>query len=175
MEGANMRIRRPIGPVLSLMVAISLAACAKPAAPVDKAKIAADIKADWAKVTAAYNAGDADGTVASDAPDIVNMIHGQANYSGVDEDLKTSKQLFATGPTKEVFSNESVDVSASGDMAVYRATYAWSYTDPNTKQPVTENGNEVAGYRKQADGTWKIEWTITADTPATATTVAAND
>jgi ketosteroid isomerase-like protein len=103
------------------------------------------------------------------------MIHGQANYSGVDTDLKTSKQLFATGPTKEVFSNETVDVADSGEMAVYRATYAWSYTDPNTKQPVTENGNEVAGYRKQADGSWKIEWTITADTPAAAEALAVNE
>ena len=165
-----MRHRQPRGAALSILAAFSLAACAKPAAPVDTAKIATAIKADWAKVTAAYNAGDADATVASDAPDIVNMIHGQANYSGVDTDLKASQRLFAAGRPKEEFSNETVDVAASGDMAVYRATYAWSYTDPNTGKPVSETGNEVAGYKKQADGSWKIAWTITADTPpATAT------
>jgi len=66
-------------------------------------------------------------------------------------------------------SNEIVDVAASGDMAVYRATYAYRFTDPATKQPATEHGNWLMGYKVQPDGSWKLAWGVVSDTgPAAA-------
>ena len=169
-----MKHRHLAAVAVGAMVALSLAACSNPPPPaVDKAKIAAAVKADWAGVLAAFNAHDAEKAVAHDAPDIVNMTHGQANLVGIDADLKNDKDTFAAGPTTAAFANETVDVADAGDMAVYRATYVWTFTDLKTKAPVTENGNALVGYRKQADGAWKIEWTVLSDTapaPAPAAT-----
>ncbi len=58
-----------------------------------------------------------------------------------------------------------MDVSAAGDMAVYRSTYVYNFADLKTKKPTTENGDYLAGYRKQPNGSWKIDWSIASDTP----------
>jgi ketosteroid isomerase-like protein len=159
------------GATLGFLVAASLAGCLKPeTAPptVDKGKIADAVKADWANVAAAANAGDAAKAVASDAPDIVNMFHGQPTLVGTDADLKNVRQLIATG-AKVRYSDETVDVADAGDRAVYRSTYDITYTDPKTNKLInSDHGVDVAGYKKQPDGSWKVEWTIFADTPAAA-------
>ncbi len=58
------------------------------------------------------------------------------------------------------------------DMAVYRATYNFTSTDPKTKAPATETGNWVIGY-KTVDGGWKMAWSVVSDTPAAAPKAAA--
>ena len=60
--------------------------------------------------------------------------------------------------------NEKVDVAASGEMAVYRADYAYTMTDSETKKPVIERGNWLIGYKTQADGSWKIAWNVVSNT-----------
>jgi ketosteroid isomerase-like protein len=143
---------------------------AKPA--VDTGKIADAVKADWNQLVADLNAHDADRAVAHDGPDVVNMFHGQPNLVGPAADLASTKQLFATNP-KITVANVTVDVPASGDMAVVRSTYTYEFTDPKTKKAVTEAGNWVAGYKPQPDGSWKLAWTIGADAPAPAAPAAA--
>jgi len=69
-------------------------------------------------------------------------------------------------------SDETVDVAAAGDMAVYRATYVYTSTDPKTKKPVTETGNWLVGYKPQPDGTWKIVWDVISDAPAASAPAA---
>jgi ketosteroid isomerase-like protein len=156
---------------LFLALATSLTACQKPAPTVDKDKIAAAVKADWDNVEAGANSGDATKAVSSDAPDIVNMFHGEPNLVGIDADLKNTQAMIGTG-AKISYSAESVDVADAGDMAIYRATYDMTYSDPKTKKSITDHGNAVAGYKKQADGSWKIAWTIFADEPAPAAPAA---
>jgi ketosteroid isomerase-like protein len=141
------------------------ASAAKPA--VDTAKIAEAVKADAAQGAADFNAHDATKSVSHDAPDVVGMFHGQPNVVGPAADLASTKKLFAESPDAHyATANESVDVAASGDMAIYRATYTYTMTDPKTKKQVTETGNDVVGYKPQADGSWKVAWSIGADTPA---------
>jgi ketosteroid isomerase-like protein len=159
-------------------LAASLGACqvntaAKPA--VDTAKIADAIKADAAQLVTDLNAHDADKLASHDAADIVAMFHGAPNVNGQAADLASDKQFFTASPnTHLTLANESVDVAASGDMAVYHSTYVITVTDPKTKKPVTENGNYLAGYKPQADGSWKIEWSVVSDTgPAPAAAPAA--
>jgi ketosteroid isomerase-like protein len=68
-------------------------------------------------------------------------------------------------------SNPTVDVAPSGDMAVIRSTTVATFTDPKTKKPATTTSNSLAGYKKQADGSWKVEWSVVSDvgpTPAAA-------
>jgi ketosteroid isomerase-like protein len=140
-----------------------LAACAKPPA-VGTAKIADAVKADAEQVVTEFNARDAAKAVAHDAPDFVGMAHGAPNTMGPAADLAGTKQQMADPALKFAVGDEHVDVAASGEMAVYRAAYVFTFTDPKTKAPVTENGNWVVGYRKQADGAWKMAWDVLSDT-----------
>ena len=163
------------GAALTVLMSASLAACTKPAADkatanqtaADTGAIAAAVKADADQLVADFNAHDAVKSASHDAPGMVGMFHGTPNTVGADADLASTKQLFADSP-KTTFSvaDETVDVAASGDMAVYRATYSYAYNDAKTKKPINETGNWVTGYKKQPDGSWKMAWEILAETPA---------
>ena len=160
-----------LGGVLGLAAAVSLAGCnapapAKPA--VDTAKVADAVKADADQLVADFNVRDAAKAVAHDAPGTVAMFHGAPNVVGVDADLANTKVQMADPAMRLVVSDETVDVAASGDMAVYHSTYAYTFTDPKTKKATTENGNWLIGYKQQPDGSWKITWNIVSDTPPAA-------
>jgi ketosteroid isomerase-like protein len=164
------------GVALSVLLAATLAACAKPEAvkpAVDTAAFAEDVKEDLHQLIADFNAHDAAKAVGHDAPDYVGMFHGLPNVKGPAEDLALTKQQVADPLAKVSVSDETVDVAASGDMAVYRATYAYDFTDPKTKGPTTEHGNWVLGYKREADGSLKIAWGVIADTPAPTAAPAA--
>jgi ketosteroid isomerase-like protein len=150
------------------LLALSLGACAKTetAAPAgDAAKIADAVKADAQKLIAELNAKDLDKAVAHDAPDIVGMFHGAPNIKGPDEDRATTKPLLADPAFHLELKDETVDVAKAGDMAVLRATYTATQTDPKTKKVGTETGNLVSVYKQQADGSWKIAQQVISDTP----------
>ena len=157
----------------ALLFAASLAGCgkgetpqaeAKPAS--DKAEVAKAVKADVVQLVADFNARDAVKAVSHDAPDYVGMTHGQLNINGPAEDLALTKQQVADPAEKVTIADGVVDVSSAGDLAVYRTTYAYSFTDPKTKKPVTETGNWVLGYKAQPDGAMKLAWGVISDAPA---------
>ncbi|MBU1375157.1 MAG: DUF4440 domain-containing protein [Alphaproteobacteria bacterium] len=149
-------------------IALTLAACSKPAEPakpaVDLAKIEADVKADMFAVVDAVNARDAEKAVSHDAPNFVGMFHGGPNTNGPAEELALTKQQLNDPNVKLEVSNPVVDVAASGDMAVWRSGYAFTFTDPKTKAAVVENGNWVTVYRVQPDGAWKQSLAVVSDT-----------
>jgi ketosteroid isomerase-like protein len=150
---------------------LALAACDKSAkaAPVDPAKIAADIKAQAAQGIADFNSHDPAKAVSQDAEDVVVIFHGGPNTVGKAADLEETKKTYADTPDiKVVTSNEAVDVAASGDMAIYRSDYVVTGTSKKAKGPIKETGNFLAGYKK-VDGTWKVAWSVVSDTaPAPA-------
>jgi len=158
--------------VAGLIAAMALAGCgppgsAKPA--VDTAKIADAVKADEVQLTADFNAHDVAKVVSHDAPGVVQMYHGAPNFIGVDGDTENNKEFFKASPdTKFSDTGGTVDVAASGDMAVYRSTYTLTLTDPKTNKPVTDTGNYLAGYKPQPDGSWKMTWSVLSDTPPAA-------
>jgi ketosteroid isomerase-like protein len=157
------------GVAFSILLTGALAACAKPqpAKPaVDAAKVAEDVKADLHQLVADFNSHDAGKAVGHDAADYVGMFHGLPNVKGPAEDLALTKQQVADPLSKVSVSDETVDVASAGDMAVYRATYAYDFTDPKTKAPATEHGNWVVGYKRQADGSLKVAWGVVTDTSA---------
>jgi ketosteroid isomerase-like protein len=159
--------------IAALLASGSLVACDKAAAPaaaVDKAKITEAVKADANGLITAFNARDADKAVSHDAPGMVGMFHGTPNVVGAEEDLKMTKQQFAENSVANIkLSDETVDVADSGDMAIYRASYAFTGQDPKTKKAISEGGNWVVGYAKQSDGSWKIAWNVVSDAkPAAA-------
>jgi ketosteroid isomerase-like protein len=157
----------PIAVALSLLAACGGQQSAAPAA--DNAKIAEAVKGQAAGLVAAFNAHDAEKAVSYDAPDYVGMFHGAPNVVGPEADLALTRQQVADPAAKVTVSNEDVSVAEAGDRALWRSTYAYTYTDPKTKQPTTENGNWLIGWRKQADGSWKAAWGVVSDTgPAQA-------
>lgn len=161
---------------LSAILAASLAACAKTEPPkpaVDTAKISDAVKADADQMIADFNAHDAVKTVAHDAPQTVGMFHGAPNVNSPAEDLASTKQQVVDAASHVTVSNETVDVAQAGDMAIYRANYAYTQTNPKTKKPGTEVGNWVVIYKPQSDGSWKIALSMIADTPPAAPAPAA--
>jgi len=158
-------------------LAVSLGAC-NPAAPakpaVDTAKVADAVKADATQALADYNAHDAAKFARHLAADGVGMFHGAPNVVGSAAMEATLKQAPPDPAAHVTLSAETVDVAASGDMAVFRSKYVGVFTDPKTRKTVTEPGNYLVGYKQQADGTWKQEWSVVSDeAPAPAAAPAA--
>lgn len=152
-----------------VLLAGSMSACAKPeAAEVDTAKIAEIVKADFTQLLADFNAKDIDKAVSHDAPDYVGMFHGAPNVKGPTEDAALTKLQVSDPNVKLAAAAAAVNVSEAGNTAVVLSTYDYTFTDPATKAAKTEHGNWVLGYKKQADGAYKIAWAVVSDTPAPA-------
>ncbi len=166
-EGNNpMKLNRLASSAMIVLGCASLAACNTPAATdkPDTSKAEAAIKADVAKLVEEFNAHDAKAVVEHDMPDEVSMFHGAPNTIGKEADLMMTAKQMQDPLAKIAVSNEKVDVAASGEMAVYRADYAYTMTDSETKKPVIERGNWLIGYKTQADGSWKIAWNVVSNT-----------
>ena len=145
---------------------LALTVCMSPAsAGSDTAKIATAIKANEAVLIAAFNSCDAMKGISYDAPDVVSMFHGAPNVVGAAADMAEAKKGCLDKTQHVTAANETVDVAAAGDMAVYRSTYVFTGTDPKTKKPTAEKGNYLVGWKKQPDGSWKIEWSIGSNMP----------
>ncbi len=134
----------------------------------DTTKMTEDAKATIAAISAAYNAHDAVKAASYDAPDYVSMFHGFATAVGPAADIESMKQQFQDPAAKFDLAVDDVDVARSGDMAVVRSSYVYSFTDPKTKTVATEKGNWVAGMKRQSDGSLKLAWSIGADLPKAA-------
>ncbi|MBY8826369.1 YybH family protein [Sphingomonas colocasiae] len=128
-------------------------------------RVAAEVKAAIHSQIDAYAARDAEKAASIVAPDIVAMVHGAPNIVGKPASAAAMKAQMADPRLKLAVSDESVEVSGSGDLAVYHATYRFTFSDPATKRPVTETGNWVAVFKRQADGTMKLQKDIVVDAP----------
>ena len=149
-----------------MVVAWTLGGCQVVQSPpaADPAKVTETVMADVHQLIADFSGHDAVAAVSHDAPEYVGMFHGMPNIVGPAADLEATKQQVADPSAKVEVSDESVDVAKAGDMAVYRSTYTYTYTNPATKLQDSEKGNWVIGYKKQPDGTMKIAWSVVSDT-----------
>ena len=158
-------MKRTLTPSI-LMVLFSLAACGPKAS--EAAKATADVKAAVAQLVEGYNTRNPSEVVGVNAPDHVGMGHGFANVVGADAELASVKAQLADPAMVLAFTDPVIEASASGDLAVYRATYHVTYTDPNTRRPATEVGNWVAVFKRQPDGTMKLSSEVMSDLPKPA-------
>ena len=151
---------------LALAVAAASSFGAAHAAAVDTAKIAAAIKADEAAWGVAYAARDAVKVAGFMSKDAISMFQDTPNLTSAAASLADMKKGFKDPDPAWAFSlsNVSVDVAASGDLAVTRGTWKVTYTDTKTKKVMTSGGNYVNVYKPQADGAWKITLDMVADT-----------
>ena len=165
------------GPALATLMAAALCACnqtspVKPAA--DTTMVADAVKADVAQLVVDLNAHDSARAASHDAPDVVGIFHGAPNVVGPAADQANNQQAAGDPNWHVTLVDQAVDVPASGEMAIYRSTYDNTFTDSKTKKPTILRVNYLAGYKKQADGSWKIAWYVVSDTgPAPATAPAA--
>jgi uncharacterized protein (TIGR02246 family) len=54
------------------------------------------------------------------------------------------------------FHSTRVEASQNGDMVYTIGAYSRTGSDPRSKQPVTDKGNYLTVWKKQADGNWKV-------------------
>jgi len=125
-----------------------------------------DTEAAWVKAFATKEPEKAAAFYADDAasmlPDTPLMSGKQAILAGMKPELGDPNFSLVFAPTK-------VEIAKSGDIAYTQGTFQYTTTDPKTKKRVGQAGNYVEVYKKQADGTWKVEEDIaTEETPLKA-------
>jgi ketosteroid isomerase-like protein len=131
------------------------------AAQAANARIAATIRSDVAQLIAGINAHDPVRATMFDARDMVSMEAGRPPSIGAEADRQGLAMGFQHNPDWRVrLIDETVDVAAAGDMAVYRGTY-WQNSS-NNGLAMTQRVNFVAGFRRERDGSWKIGWSVVA-------------
>ena len=129
------------------------------ATPASDARIARTIKADVAEIVAGINAHDVMRATAFDASGIVSMESGRTPSVGLDVERQGLGMAMQYSPTWHLsMLDETVDVASAGDLAIYRGTYDEDST--NDGVPMTHVVNFLAGFKKQHDGSWKVEWSV---------------
>jgi uncharacterized protein (TIGR02246 family) len=122
-----------------------------------------DSEAAWVRAFATKEPEKAAAFYADDAasmlPDTPLMTGRKAIIAGMKPELGDPNFSLVFVPTK-------VEIAKLGDIAYSQGTFKYTTTDPKTKKRVGQAGNYVEVYKKQADGTWKVEADIaTEETP----------
>jgi uncharacterized protein (TIGR02246 family) len=127
-----------------------------------KAAIAADEKT-W---NDQFKSKNLDGLVGHYASDSYFVVPGMKAASG-SADIRKAYEGALKDPNFAVsFSSDKVEVAKSGDLAYSRGHFTEKYTDPKTKQVVSDGGSYITVYKKQADGSWKAVEDFAAAEPA---------
>jgi len=84
-----------------------------------------------------------------------SMITDMKIMTGHDAIRAGLKEEFSDPNSTLDFHPAKVEVAKSGELAYSQGAYTYTSTDPKTKKPVTEHGNYIEVYKKQADGSWK--------------------
>jgi len=146
------------------LAAISFALSSLPAqAAVGRSQgaIAAAIKADVAEIVDGINSKDIAKATKFDAPDLVSMESGREPSTGAKADHDGLSMAFKYSPAWHLrLVDETVDVAAGGDMAIYRGTY--DEDSARDGVPYTHRGNYVAEFRRDADGMWRVHSSVIA-------------
>ncbi|QUD90180.1 YybH family protein [Phenylobacterium montanum] len=151
-----------VAAALGLAASFGWAAAASAAPPDDKAAIAAVIRADVARMIAGINAHDAGEATKFDAPDMVSMEAGRPSSFGADADRAGLAMVMKYEPSWRVtVVDETVDVADSGELAVYRCTANQEFTSADGA-PMIEKMNFLAGFKRKADGVWRVTWSMVA-------------
>jgi len=139
--------------------ALALSCAAVHAAPASRSgsATASKIKADVAEIVAGINTKDIAEATKFDAPDLVSMESGREPSVGAKADHDGLSMVFKYAPSWHLtMLDETVDVARSGDMATYRGTYQEDSLHDGV--PFTHKGNYIAGFRRDADGMWRVHW-----------------
>jgi len=132
-------------------------------AAADRDTVSATIKAQVREIAMGVNSHNAAQATKYDAPNIIVIQSGQQNTTGVAADVAGYKQGFAAAPTWRVrLVEETVDVPASADMAVYRSIYNEESLHDNV--PFTDKVNFISGWSRHENGAWMMDWYAVSQT-----------
>lgn len=143
-----------------LVGALSLSGCGSDTAPQSKAPLptgdpAAQIAAEEAQWNREYAARDLEALVAHYAPGATLKSPNEPPYGG--RWIRNSLQGMTSDPAFNlVFAHDRIEVSRSGDMGYSRGHYQATWTDPQSRQPVTQYGTYLTVWQKQPDGRWRV-------------------
>ncbi len=117
--------------------------------------------AEVQQLTADFNSGDVAKLGRHYASDQVLMVDGGANLDAAGARARRSQQT--QYDIQLTNSDIVVYAPASQDMATVRSTCVVTVFDKTTRQPVAppQPNNCLLGYRRQADGTMKVNWGLT--------------
>ena len=150
----------------ALCLAMILASCEKPAPPDTReadAKAITELEDSWSNVLGTKDAAKFASYYAPDASLYVTGLPAMHGTEGISKGLK---EFMADPNFSSTFKTSRVHVAKSGDLACSEGTYEQTATDPASKKKVSEKGNYVTCWMKQADGNWKAVTDITAAEPA---------
>jgi uncharacterized protein (TIGR02246 family) len=139
------------------VVACSMIACNQAPAPAPDTHDA-DVKAISdleAQELANWATKDADKILSFYADDAVLVAGAGDALHGKDAMRAALKQMVTDPALALTFHSDHADVAKSGDLGYSEGTYQMTVTDPATHKPVTDHGNYLTTFRKQADGSWK--------------------
>ena len=143
----------------SIVILLSAASASAPLQ--SQSSTGSKIRSEVAEIVAGINAKDIDKATKYDAADLVSMESGRAPSLGAKADHDGLSMAFKYAPSWHLsMIDETVDVSKSGDLAVYRGTYAEDSARDGV--PFTHTGNYIAGFRHDADGVWRVHWSVIA-------------
>jgi ketosteroid isomerase-like protein len=124
--------------------------------------LARQIEGYVAQEIAGINDHDALKATAFEADDTISMESGRPASIGRQAYIAGLQMAFKYEPAWHLrLIEETVDIPHSRDMAVYRSTYFQDSTIGGV--PATQKVNYIALFRKQADGTWKIAWSVVSN------------
>jgi uncharacterized protein (TIGR02246 family) len=123
--------------------------------PTDPAEVRKAIEAANQRTAAAIVANDPAAMVGNYADNAIVMQPGMAAMRGPAAIVDGFKQLSAS-MTVTAFDFNTEDVMVVGDMAVETGTYTMSIT-PKGGKPMDDKGKYLTVWKRQADGSWKIE------------------
>jgi ketosteroid isomerase-like protein len=143
--------------ISSFALVTGLEGAASAAAAADRDTVSATIKAQVHEMVTGINTHNAAQATKYDAPSVTVIQSGQPNMVGAEADAADFKRGFAAAPTWRVsLVEETVDVPASGDMAVYRSVY--NQDSMHDKVPFTQKVNFISGWSRHENGTWLMDW-----------------
>jgi uncharacterized protein (TIGR02246 family) len=119
-----------------------------------------DAEAAWVKAFATKEPEKAAAIYTNDAdsmlPDTPIMAGKPAIIAGMKPELGDPNFSLVFAPAK-------VEIAKSGDIAYSQGKFKYTTTDPKTGKRVGQTGNYVEVYKKQADGTWKVQEDIATE------------
>lgn len=109
----------------------------------------------------ALSAGDVEGALAMYEPDAVYDGGVEPPRRGHEEIRDTLTRLVALKPTLTI---HDVEVLENADLAVLRARWTFTGTNPDSGEAIENHGRSIEVVRRQPDGSWKF----TIDLPSGA-------
>jgi ketosteroid isomerase-like protein len=80
-----------------------------------------------------------------------SIVSGKAAIAAIIKDMLQDQNLaYSTN-----FSEESMEIAKSGDLAYTRGFGTITMTDPKSRKALTAKGKYVMVFKKQTDGHWK--------------------